>query len=138
MVALCQRGFSRLGETLERANARSGLKGMTNAYLKFSKENSTIYQLMFSDDATADQGEALLREYAAPVFELLESVLRENISGTEEDETVLTSIAVWYFMHGAASLSSIPPLRARLGKTSLNKFAYDVVMKMLQGDPENK
>lgn len=131
IVALCQRGFSRLGLKLQNANKKNGLKAMTKEYLSFAQDHPALYQLMFSNEATMGDGAELLTPYGAPLFDLLEEVILKETGSGNRRKANLAAISVWCFMHGAANLSVAPPLQARLGSLALTRFAYDSVMQIV-------
>lgn len=132
MAALCQRGFARLGDELQIANAQNGLQAMSKAYLAFAQKHPTLYQLMFSPEAAEGEGKALLYPYSAPVFDLLQEVILEETGSTDKRQANLTAISVWCFMHGAANLSIATSLQPRLGRKSLDKFAYETVRGLIE------
>ena len=128
---LCQRGFSRLGDALNRGLDRDGMRGMIDAYLVFSKQHESLYQLMFSAEATEGQRAADLNPYAAPVFRLLQNAI-ESESGPQRNlQDQRSPVAVWCFMHGFASLRMASPLRARLSEKDETGFAHDTIKRLL-------
>lgn len=131
VTALCQRGFSRLGDSLTQARDHGGIKSMTKAYLKFTQNHFALYQLMFSPEATENSVAELLHPYANPVFQILEEEIVRT-RGTESGNQV--SISIWCFMHGVASLSSASPLHAKLGSKDLSNFANETIWKLIQAD----
>lgn len=132
ILALCQRGFSRLGETLRCARDCEGIEGMIGRYLTFAQDNQALYQLMFSVEATSGGRAASLAPYAGPVFVLLEEEIAHARDTIPKHEGDLTTVSVWCFMHGLASLSVASPLQAKLDRVSLHEFACKTVAKLFE------
>ena len=130
--ALCQRGFSRLHDVLIRGHDREGMRGMVKEYLSFAQENQALYQLMFSPEATESDLAEALTPYASPVFLLLEEVIKEGKNVKPKRRDNLTPVSVWCFMHGLATLSAASPLQIKIGRQSLNNFAYESIRKLIE------
>ncbi len=130
--ALCQRGFSRLYQSIIRGRDRDGMRGMIKEYLRFAQENQALYQLMFSPEATEGELAEALTPYASPVFALLAEVIEEAKNVKQNRRVNLTPVSVWCFMHGLASLGAASPLQVKIGRQSLNNFAYDTIKKLIK------
>lgn len=128
---LCQRGFSKLYEILSRAQARNGIKGMISEYIKFARKKQSLYQLMFSVEATEGKNKEMLAPFASPVFFLLEEEIKKigNSMGRPQENS--TPISVWCFMHGLASLSVASPLQAKMGQKKIETFALETIGKLI-------
>lgn len=131
VAALCQRGFSRLGDMLRGGRERDGIRGMIETYLEFARNNQALYQLMFSVEATAGANAEALHPYAGPVFTLLEEQLAQAGNPVSTEADGLTAISVWCFMHGLASLGPASPLQIKLAGHCPDEFAFDVVNKLI-------
>ncbi len=129
--ALCQRGFSRLHESLVKGWDRDGIKGMIGNYLKFAHQNQALYQLMFSVEATEGDLIDVLAPYASPVFVFLEEKIKQMKGSKCNSQDNLTSVSVWCFMHGLASLSAASPLQEKIGRKNLKDYAFETVKKMI-------
>ncbi len=129
--ALCQRGFSRLHEALVCGRDQDGLRGMIKEYLKFAQKHQALYQLMFSPEATKGDLAEALTPFASPVFALLEKEIETARKVTSNRRNDLTSVSVWCFMHGLASLSVASPLQAKIGRQSPTHFAYESIKKLM-------
>ena len=131
ILALCQRGFQRLGERLEKRRAEKGLKGMIEGYISFSTDYPAIYRLMFSAEATLGDRKDELHPYARPVADLLFNEITINRASDMTRNEELAGVSVWCFMHGLVTLGMAAPLRARLGGTSMQEFSEKVVDRLL-------
>lgn len=131
ILALCQRGFSRLRATLSGNGKTSGMNGLIEGYLDFATKNPALYQLMFSPEATMGDHAEALHPYARPVSELLDAELTPGSRKLPEGEADQVAAAIWCFMHGVATLGMASPLRARLGETSMRSFATKTVRQLL-------
>jgi len=129
--ALCQRGFSRLHELLAKGCDRNGIKEMVGEYLRFAQQNQALYQLMFSIEATEGDLINSLAPYASPVFALLEEKIKPMKSSNLNNQDNLTSVSVWCFMHGLASLSVASPLQEKMGRKNLKDYAFETVKKII-------
>ncbi len=132
VTALCQRGFSRLHEVLIKGQKHNGIKGMIAEYLKFAQQNSALYQLMFSAEATDGNLTVALHPFANPVYRMLEEEIgqEKNLKANSLDN--MMSISVWCFMHGLATLSVASPLQAKVDKKNLDAFAYEIIAKLIK------
>lgn len=132
IIALCQRGFERLGQELKEKRTSQGVQGMVAGYLSFSNNNPALYRLMFSAEATLGDRKAELHPYARPVADLLfNEVTANTIQGMTHSEE-LVGVSVWCFMHGLVTLGMAAPLKARLGDTGLQEFSEEVVGRLLR------
>ncbi len=132
VIALCQRGFSRLYEALTKENTHNGIQGLITAYLNFAQQNSALYQLMFSAEATEGSLTEALHPFANPVYAMLEEEIGQEKKLEENSLDSMTSISVWCFMHGLATLSFASPLQAKLDKKNIDAFAYEAISKLIQ------
>lgn len=132
ILAMCQRGFTRLGKTLTDSQSENGLDGLIQGYLEFSQTHSALYQLMFSPEATMGSNSTELHPFARPVANTLAHEMKVGREGelSRDEELVLAS--VWCFMHGLSSLGRAAPLQARLGDTSMFDFAKQTIAKLLK------
>ena len=136
ILALCQRGFQRLGERLNEGRDKDGLQGMIAGYISFSTDYPAIYRLMFSAEATLGDRKDELHPYARPVADLLfNQITMNNAKGMTRGQE-LAGVSVWCFMHGLVTLGMAAPLKARLGDTSMQEFSEEVVGRLLgSSDP---
>lgn len=134
ILALCQRGFSKLEERLTDPHFGNGIEDMIRGYLAFAQENPALYQLMFSAEATMDGRTEALHPYANPVSLLLTRKIEQirGVDRTTEDD--LSAVSIWCFMHGLASLSMASPIKKKLANTSMYDFANETVRKLLEVD----
>ena len=131
ILALCQRGFQRLGERLEHHRATDRLQGMIAGYVSFSTDYPAIYRLMFSAEATLGDRKDELHPYAQPVANLLFNEITMNRANEMTRAQELAGVSVWCFMHGLVTLGMATPLRSRLGDTSMQEFSEDVVARLI-------
>lgn len=131
IIALCQRGFVRLGEELQSKRTSQGVEGLIAGYLTFSSENPTLYRLMFSAEATLGDRKDELHPYAGPVADLLFNEIKAAGNSVLSRRDELTGVSVWCFMHGLVTLGMAAPLQARLGETSVQNFSKDVVGRLI-------
>lgn len=127
ILALCQRGFKRMFDTLSPDEKTPGLAELVHGYLAFAEDNPALYQLMFSPEATIGDHKDALHPFAHPVSELLDASLQSTNSMAAGESAKMTEAAIWCFMHGAVTLGMASPLRARLEDTSLQDFATATV-----------
>jgi AcrR family transcriptional regulator len=133
VIALCQRGFSRLGELLTAKQEENGLDGQIEGYLQFSQANPALYQLMFSPEVTAGKNQEQLRPFTQPVADIL---AREITGGSEEEATREQGhmlVAIWCFTHGLCTLGRTDPLKHRLKDMPLFNFAKQSIDKLKDG-----
>jgi AcrR family transcriptional regulator len=100
LAALAAEGFERFAQALEDGQARAGLRGRGEAYLRFARENPERFRLMFGGEVPMQKHPAL-REAATRAFSGLAGALAQHLSGAPSGDA---SIAAWALVHGLASL----------------------------------
>jgi AcrR family transcriptional regulator len=100
LAALAAEGFERFAKALEEGQARAGLRGRGEAYLRFALENPQRFRLMFGGELPMQKHPAL-REAATRAFSGLAGALTQHLSGVPSGDA---SIAAWALVHGLANL----------------------------------
>ena len=100
LAALAAEGFERFGRALEEGQARGGLRGRGEAYLRFALENPQRFRLMFGGDLRMDRHSAL-REAAVRAFSGLMGALAGHLPGVANRDA---PVAAWALVHGLAHL----------------------------------
>jgi len=100
LAALAADGFARFARALEEGQARGGLRGRGEAYVRFALENPQRFRLMFDGEVPMARHPAL-REAATRAFAALAGALAEYLPGVPSRDA---SIAAWALVHGLASL----------------------------------
>ena len=100
LAALATEGFERFASALEEGQARAGLRGRGEAYIRFALENPQRFRLMFGAEVPFDEHPGL-REAATRAFSGLAGALTEHLAGVPSGDA---SIAAWALVHGLANL----------------------------------
>jgi len=100
LAALAAQGFEWFGRALEEGQARGGLRGRGEAYVRFALDHRERFRLMFGGEVPLGKHPAL-RDAATRAFSGLAGALTEHLSGAAGADA---SIAAWALVHGLASL----------------------------------
>ncbi len=100
LAALAAQGFERFGAALEQGQARGGLRGRGEAYVRFALENPQRFRLMFGGEVSVAKHPGL-REAATQAFSALAGALSQHAPGASIGDA---SVAAWALVHGVAML----------------------------------
>lgn len=100
LAALANEGYERFARALEDGQARSGLRGRGEAYLRFALSNPQRFRLMFGGELRMER-HPQLQETAKKAFAGLAGALAEHLPGAASSDA---SIAAWALVHGLAHL----------------------------------
>lgn len=124
LAALATEGFQLFGKALEEGQARGGLRGRGEAYVRFALDHPQRFRLMFGSELPF-QKHAALREAAMRAFSGLAGALAQQLSGVASGDA---SIAAWALVHGLASLMLHERIAAAMrGDRSDEAFARAVL-----------
>lgn len=100
LAALAAEGFSALGEALQDAGARGGLRARGEAYVRFALARPQRFRLMFGGDLRIEKHH-VLGQIATGVYDGLAEAFMAQIPGPAGRDA---SLAAWSLVHGLALL----------------------------------
>ena len=114
MAEVGRRGFERLADQLETAwnngepEPVKAFENVGRAYLRFARENSADYAVMFEAGLPPDINPELARanENAFAVLRRASEILCAKMPADERPPALMVSLHVWSMSHGIASLFS--------------------------------
>jgi len=109
-------GFARLTEALSagkasNADAASAFLAMGKAYVRFAREQPSLYRLMFVDESLSEGPASEMSPEGQCAFDVLAGTIVDL--GVPGDAVLETSITAWGFVHGIAMLD----IDCRIGVT---------------------
>ena len=135
LAALAGEGFSKLGQSLERAAAQAGsepvpaVEAMGRAYVEFALRNPAYFQAMFRADAVPldRYPDARKREDAA-FGKLVEGIGQAFVKQPTEVKQAI-AVACWAMVHGLATLILEGSLarKLKIPKTRQRQVANEVI-----------
>ena len=132
LAALAGEGFSKLGQSLERAAAQAGsepvpaVEAMGRAYVEFALRNPAYFQAMFRADAVPLDRYPDARKLEDAAFGKLVEGIGQALP-TEGKEAI--AVACWAMVHGLATLILEGSLarKLKIPKTRQRQVANDVI-----------
>jgi AcrR family transcriptional regulator len=110
LAALAGEGFSKLGQSLERAAAQAGsepvpaVEAMGRAYVEFALRNPAYFQAMFRADAVPLDRYPDARKLEDAAFEKLVEGIGQAFVKQPIEVKETTAVACWAMVHGLATL----------------------------------
>jgi AcrR family transcriptional regulator len=111
VAAVAEHGFLRLQaamhETVGTASGRAALKQVALAYVKFARENSAEYRVMFGPEVAITDDLPDLRHTARSVLGFVaEGIVQLQRAGAVADgDAWMIAVAIWSMLHGLVMLS---------------------------------
>ena len=135
LAALAGEGFSKLGQSLERAAAQAGsepvpaVEAMGRAYVEFALRNPAYFQAMFRADAVPLDRYPDARKLEDAAFgKLVEGIGQAFVKQPTEGKEAI-AVACWAMVHGLATLILEGSLarKLKIPKTRQRQVANDVI-----------
>ena len=135
LAALAGEGFSKLGQSLERAAAQAGsepvpaVEAMGRAYVEFALRNPAYFQAMFRADAVPLDRYPDARKLEDEAFgKLVEGIGQAFVKQPTEGKEAI-AVACWAMVHGLATLILEGSLarKLKIPKTRQRQVANDVI-----------
>ncbi|MGH8795404.1 MAG: TetR/AcrR family transcriptional regulator [Stackebrandtia sp.] len=138
--ALSIRGFEQLVERMRAAEAgaqtpQRELGALLEAYVRFAREQSAYFRLMFRPELTGPDKHPDVRAAGDAAFAVLvESVARYQADGSIDTDPGTLATMLWSLAHGLASLWLDGPLQDKSAKLGVDpeRLAEQVVRAMEQ------
>jgi AcrR family transcriptional regulator len=140
LAALAGEGFSKLGQSLERAAAQAGsepvpaVEAMGRAYVEFALRNPAYFQAMFRADAVPLDRYPDARKLEDAAFEKLVEGIGQAFVKQPIEVKETTAVACWAMVHGLATLILEGSLarKLKIPKTRQRQVANEVIATFMR------
>jgi AcrR family transcriptional regulator len=132
LAALAGEGFSRLGQSLARADAGEpgdAVVAMGKAYVDFAIRHPAHFQVMFRADAVPLDRYPEARKQEADAFGKLVEEIDKTFASQPPEERRKIAVAAWAMVHGLATLILEGSLARKVGvpKLQQKQLAHEVI-----------